>query len=313
MDGRDKIKVIAVVGPTAAGKTALGVKLAAALGGEVVSCDSMQVYRGMSIASAKPTEEEMGDIKHHLIDYVNCDEPYSVARFCADATVAINDIVSRGKLPVLVGGTGLYVNSLLDSVTFADAEVDVQLREKLYKRAQQEGNEALLEELRAVDPDSAARLHVNDLKRIVRALELYHSGTTMTAQIEGSHRVEPPYEPILIGITCADRQRLYERINRRVDLMVEAGLVEEARAAFEQGLSQTAAQAIGHKELYPYFLGEKPLDECLETLKMQTRRYAKRQLSWFRRDERINWIYTDEVTDTVGAALEIIKKEGMNL
>ncbi len=303
--------IIAVVGPTASGKTALGTALAQRLDGEVVSCDSMQVYRGMDIASAKPTAGERAAVPHHLIDYVNQDEPYSVARFCEDANAAIADIEARSKLPVLVGGTGLYVNSLLDGINFVGAAGDDELRKKLLARAETEGGEALLNELASFDPETAARLHKNDIKRITRALEMSLSGgADMSEQIRLSKQGGTRFKPLMIGINFADRDRLYERINRRVDMMLEAGLADEARLTFEKaGGLPTAAQAIGHKELFPYFAGEKSLEECIEHLKMQTRRYAKRQLSWFRRDERINWIYADRVDDVAAEAERIIRGE----
>lgn len=306
MDGRDKINVIAVVGPTASGKTALGIELAKRLGGEIVSCDSMQVYKGMDIASAKPTEAELRSIPHHMISYVNPNETYSVARFCNDASAEIGEIAARGKTPILVGGTGLYVNSLLDGINFIHEETNSDLRKNLFKRAEAKGAESLLDELGKIDPEYAEKLHVNDVKRIVRALELYYSsGITMSEQLENSRVRGTVYDPIMIGITYADRAKLYERINLRVDYMVESGLVEEARSVYESDFA-TAAQAIGHKELFGYLSGVSSLDECIEHLKMQTRRYAKRQLSWFRRDSRINWIYADSVPNVADEAMKII-------
>lgn len=305
-----KIRMIAVAGPTASGKTALGVGIAKAIGGEVISCDSMQIYRQMSIATAAPTTEEMQGVAHHLVGFLDPNEEYSVAQFCADANKAADEIVSRGATPVLVGGTGLYMNSFADNITFMGTGSG-QMREHLQARLQSEGAEALLKELGNIDPEYAAKLHLSDTKRITRALELYYSdGVTMTEQVCRSHDTPSRFDTLMIGITFADRQLLYDRINRRVDLMLERGLVEEARQAYlNRGL--TAAQAIGHKELFDYFNGTATLEECVEELKMQTRRYAKRQLSWFRRDERIRWLYADNQTadSLIKSATEIIEKE----
>lgn len=312
MDGKGKLKIICIVGPTASGKTSLGVGVAKELGGEVVSCDSMQIYKGMDIATAKPQPDEMQGIAHHLIDYVDPDESYSVARFCADANKAIDGIVSKGKMPVLVGGTGLYVNSLIDNITFLDQPTDASLREKLYERADADGTEALLKELKDIDPLYAEKMHINDRKRIVRALELYYtSGCTMSEQLERSKNIPSRFSPIMIGIRYSDRQKLYDRINRRVDIMIQRGLIDEARAVFDSGVSDTSAQAIGHKELAPYFRGEQTLEECIERLKTETRRYAKRQISWFKRDGRIKWIDADDLTSEriLDESLKIITKE----
>ena len=290
----NKIPLIVVAGPTASGKTSLGVELAKRLDGEVVSADSMQIYQGMDVASAMPTEDEMQGIPHHMIKFLPQGERYSVAAYCERANQCIADIVSRGKQPILVGGTGLYINSLVDNISFTEEETDLELRSKLNKRLEEEGAEALLQELASVDPESAARLHINDSKRIVRALELYYqTGVTITEQTKLSRQSGSPYNPLIIGLNARDREFLYERINRRVGIMAQNGLVEEAKLCIgsEKG---TAAQAIGHKELMPYFSGEMSLEEALDNLRMQTRRYAKRQLTWFRKDDRVNWLYIDD-------------------
>ena len=290
----NKIPLIVVAGPTASGKTSLGVELAKRLDGEVVSADSMQIYQGMDIASAMPTEDEMQGIPHHMIKFLPQGERYSVAAYCERANKCIADIVSRGKQPILVGGTGLYINSLIDNIEFTEQETDLALREKLNKKLEIEGAEALLGELASVDPESAARLHVNDSKRIVRALELYYqTGVTITEQTRLSKQNGSPYNPFIIGLNARNREFLYERINRRVGIMAQNGLVEEAKACLDSDKG-TAAQAIGHKELMPYFNGDMSLDEALDNLRMQTRRYAKRQLTWLRRDERVNWINIDD-------------------
>ena len=308
MDGRDKITLPVIVGPTASGKTALGIAVARALDGEIISCDSMQIYRTMPIATAQPTEQERKAAVHHMIDFADPDEEYSVARYCEDAARVIADVNSRGKVPVLVGGTGLYADSLVEGIRFCEGEKDDELRRTLNERAEAEGNEALLRELSDIDPAYAERLNLNDRKRIVRALELYYgTGVRMSEQLAASKRGESPYDPIWIGITFADRQKLYDRIDRRVDLMVSEGLLEEAERVLKAS-SGTSAQAIGHKELLPYFNSQATLEECLDRLKQQTRRYAKRQLSWFRRNQNIHWLYADRTDDICAEALAVINE-----
>ncbi len=295
MDGfNKKTPLIAVVGPTASGKTALGIEIARMVGGEVVSCDSMQLYKGMDIASAKPTADEMCEIKHHMINVADVTEKYSVARYVDEAKKAIDDIYSRGKIPVLVGGTGLYFSSLVDNVDFADEPDNTELREKLAKQAETLGNEEMLKRLAEIDPECAAKLHPNNLKRILRALEVYYStGITMTEQQRVSKLNPSGYDLFAVGLRFNDREKLYDRINRRVDIMLENGLIDEAREAMTAD-SSTAAQAIGHKELFPYLKGECSFEDAVENLKRETRRYAKRQITWFSRDERINWIDADD-------------------
>lgn len=308
-----KIPLIAVVGPTASGKTSLAVSLCKKLNAEAVSCDSMQIYKGMDIATAKPTNEETEGIPHHLMGFLNPDESYSVAKYCEDAKKIIEDISSRGKMPILVGGTGLYYSSLVDNIQFFPEETDFEYRDMLKLRAEKEGADVLLEELKAVDPEAANSLVSNNLGRIIRALEIVHTtGKTKTEQNKLSRLDPSPYELTAICLDARDRQFLYDRINRRVDMMLEAGLLNEAKEYFAANIGRTAAQAIGYKELHPYFLGEKSLEECIETLKMQTRRYAKRQLTWFRKDERINFLYIDDYQngdELLNAALEIINGE----
>lgn len=308
-----KIPLIAIVGPTASGKTSLAVEVCKAVGGEAVSCDSMQIYKGMDIATAKPTEEEMQGIPHHLIGFAEPDEIFSVAKYCESAKKIIEDIHSRGKTAVLVGGTGLYYSSLVDNIEFLPEETDFEYREQLRKKAETDGAESLLAELAAIDPEAASRLHPNNLGRIIRALEIYRTtGKTITEQNELSRLSGSDLETVPICLDARDRQYLYDRINKRVDIMMENGLVEEARMFFENPLGRTAKQAIGYKELNPYFEGEKSLEECIENLKMQTRRYAKRQLTWFRRDERMNFIYIDDYRcpeDMLAATLEIIERK----
>lgn len=301
--------MIAVVGPTASGKTALGVKLALALSGEVVSGDSMQVYTGMDIATAKPTAEEMQGVPHHLIGYVSPHEKYSAARYVADASACISDIVSRGRLPIVVGGTGLYVDSLLQGIEFGEMPDSAEIREKLYARLESEGAEALIAEVRAVDPATAEQLHENNAKRIVRALEIYYlTGKTVTEQKLSSRPQEPPYDALYIFINHADRNVLYDRIDRRVDEMLGRGLLDETRsfARDVQGTDATAVQAIGYKELMPYINGEKDLDECVLSLKTATRHYAKRQITWFSRNSAAFRVCPDIQPDFFGDCLNMI-------
>ncbi len=290
-----KIPLIAVAGPTASGKTSLAVELCIRLGGEVVSADSMQLYRGMDIATAKPTPEEMRGVPHHLVDFLDIGSEFSVADYVAAAHEAIGDISNRGKLPVVCGGTGLYIDSLIENIRFEKTVSSTPLRAELKKLAEEKGGGYLLEMLRNIDPETASRLHENNLNRIIRALEVYKTtGETMSEQIKNSRSEESPYDACVIGLDYKDRQVLYERIGRRVDMMLEAGLLEEAERVVSDPRLKTARQAIGYKELAPYFEGTAPLEECIENLKQATRRYAKRQLTWFRRNKSIHWLYPDE-------------------
>lgn len=290
----NRIPVVAVVGPTASGKSDLAVEICRRFGGEVVSADSMQIYKGMDIATAKPTEEEKQNIPHHMMDFLDNTEDYSVAMYQQAAAECIADIHLRGLLPVVCGGTGLYVDTLLNNVKLSEDSYDEKLRVSLLKRAEDEGADRLLEEVRAFDPEYAEKLHPNNVKRIVRALEVYKTtGTTMTEQNKLSKQTSP-YDVCFIGLDAEDRQFLYDRIDRRVDVMLERGLEEEAREYLSSANGSTSAQAIGYKELRPFFDGAITLDKAVENLKKATRRYAKRQLTWFRRNERINWLYIDK-------------------
>lgn len=290
----NRIPVVAVVGPTASGKSDLAVEICRRFGGEVVSADSMQIYKGMDIATAKPTEEEKQNIPHHMMDFLDNTEDYSVALYQQATAECIAEIYSRGLLPVVCGGTGLYVDTLLNNVKLSEDSYDEELRVSLLKRAKDEGADRLLEEVRAFDPEYAEKLHPNNVKRIVRALEVYKTtGTTMTEQNKLSKQTSP-YDVCFIGLDAEDRQFLYDRIDRRVDVMLERGLEEEAREYLSSANGSTSAQAIGYKELRPFFDGAITLDEAVENLKKATRRYAKRQLTWFRRNERINWLYIDK-------------------
>ena len=276
----------------------------------------MQIYKGMDIATAKPTKEEMQGIPHHLIGFAEPDEQFSVYKYCEKANAAISDIVSREKNAVLVGGTGLYFNSLVDNIEYLPDKTDFNYREELKKRAENEGAEVLLSELREIDPEAADKLHINNVGRIIRALEIYQAtGKTKSEQNEQSKRTPSPFKLTAICLDARDRQFLYDRINKRVDIMLDSGLLKEAEGFLNSPLGNTAKQAIGYKELTPYFYGEKSLDECVENLKMQTRRYAKRQLTWFRRDQRMNYLYIDEYKSLDGlveAAMDIIERSAEN-
>ena len=306
----EKINIVSVVGPTASGKTRLAVDICKAIDGEVVSCDSMQIYKNMNIATAKPDADEMDGIPHHMIDFLSPDQKFSVASYCEKAKKCIEDINDRGNVPVITGGTGLYYSSLVDNVSFSDETDDTSLREELTQRLKSDGAQALLDELYKIDPQTAQQLHPNNSGRIVRALEVYYKGgMTMSEQKRLSRLGDKMYNCKAIGLDAKDRQFLYDRINRRVDDMLSRGLLEEAKRFLAENPGKTSGQAIGYKELRPYFEGQLTLDEAVENLKMETRRYAKRQLTWFRRDKRINWLYIDEMSyeELLERALKIIK------
>lgn len=298
-----KSKVYVVVGPTASGKTATAVELARLTAGEVISADSMQIYREMNIGTAKPDEGERQGIAHHMIDIVPPDCPYSVAMFQQEAFGWIENILSRGKTPVIAGGTGLYINALTYRLDFTETAYDLEFRASLEKR--EAGD--LYQELSEKDPQAAARIHPNDKKRIIRRLEILHHGD---GNEEYRFRVpNDDYSFVMAGLTM-ERETLYERINKRVDLMMERGLLEEARKLFTKyGSTPTSMQAIGYKELISYLNGRADLEESVALLKKNTRRYAKRQLTWFRRDERIRWYNTADYPDIAAIAKEILNQE----
>ena len=303
----EKIPLVAVAGPTASGKTSLGIALSKHFGGEIVSADSMQIYKGMTIAAAVPTEEERKVSPHHLIEFIEPSVKFSVADYVEIARKTILEIANRNKLPILVGGTGLYINSLVDGIEFTKEKPSEELRKKLEEEFQEKGGEEMLKKLSVFDPQSANRLNASDKRRILRAIEIFETtGITLTRQNELSKIKGSNYNTVMLGITFRDREKLYERINLRVDKMLDEGLLDEARQASNKGV--TAAQAIGHKEFIPYFKGEVSLEEAVEKLKRETRRYAKRQLTWFRRDTRINWLYADE-EDVVKKAIEIVERK----
>lgn len=284
-----------IAGPTASGKTALAISLAKAVDGEVVSADSMQIYGDVSVGTARPTAEEMEGIPHHLMGFLPLDDKYSVARYQEDATAVFEDIYSRGKTPVMCGGTGLYIQSFMENRQLFEEQPNLELRKTYQELAEVAGNEALLERLSLVDPESARRLHVNDRNRIIRALEVFETtGKPISKQVEMSHSVPSPYTPCLFVLDFRDRQNLYDRINHRVDLMLENGLLDEAKRVLATDPDATVTQAIGYKEFLPYFEGTVSLEEAADKLRQQTRRYAKRQLSWFRRMCVAHTIWVDE-------------------
>ena len=314
MDAFEKIPVLAVAGPTASGKTALAVQLAKKFGGEVISCDSMQIYTDLSVSTAKPTAEEMNGIPHHLLDFQPPDVPFSVAEYCALAHECIRGVFSRGRLPILCGGTGLYMQSVLENLDFDGEGADPALRASLQALAAERGNAAVWEKLYAVDPEGAAALHPNNLGRVIRALEVHASTGRTTAQQREVSRLRPsPYESCVLCLDFRDRQVLYDRIDRRVSAMLTAGLEQEARAFFEKFGTEasTAKQAIGCKELLPYFRGECSLEEAADHLRQQTRRYAKRQLTWFRRMEETHTLYVDAADDLLAEASAIVLQSGL--
>lgn len=292
-------KVVVITGPTATGKTALGVRLAQLLNGEVVSADSMQIYKYMNIGTAKPTQEEMQGVPHHMIDVVSPFDNYSVALYVEQATAAVEDILSRGKLPIIVGGTGLYIESLVAGRIFAPNETG-NLRGELEEHYDTVGGSAMLRELALFDIEGAKRLHENDKKRIVRAFEIYRlTGQTISEHNEQSKSVPPRYDALRLALDYSDREKLYDRINSRVDEMMDAGLLGEASILLKMGLTTkfSAMQAIGYKELMEAAVGEVGLAQAVELVKKRSRRYAKRQLTWLRRREDVKWLIWENSPD----------------
>lgn len=311
-------RLLVIVGPTAVGKTDISIRLAQRLNGEIISADSMQIYKFMDIGTAKPMPEEQQGIPHHLMDIIPPGAAFSVADYQAIARKTITEVIDRRRLPILVGGTGLYVRAVVDPYNFIPADTDWQLREKLKAQASEAGIAALYSWLKDVDPAAAERIHPNDERRIIRALEVYQTtGEPLSFWEQQVDRGRQRYDLLMIGLT-RPREQIYGRINARVDMMVQAGLIEEARRLLAQGLDQNfiASQAIGYKELFSYLQGSEGLNDALERLKMNTRRYAKRQLTWFRADPRINWLdvskyqqpneLVDDVLQMVAAKWKIV-------
>ena len=293
-------EIVCVVGPTASGKTKMGVAIAKAFGGEVVSVDSMQIYRGMTVGTAAPTEAEMEGVPHHMIAVADPAESWSVARFTEAADGCVQDILRRGKLPVLVGGTGLYLDALVRGNSFAEGCAGTAVRVALQKRMETEGAEALLQELRTIDPETAARLHLKDEKRILRALEVWQeTGKTITQHNRETQLQPPKYKAAYIGLDFQNRDDLRSRIDRRVDIMVEQGLLQEVRDLLDSGIPRTATalQAIGYKQFLAVEEGRATVEEAVEEVKLRSRQYAKRQLTWLRRNEAIHWIRWEKVPD----------------
>lgn len=312
------MKLVCVVGPTGCGKTGLGVALARALHGEVVSCDSMQIYRGMVIGTAAPTAEEMAGVPHHMVGVVDPNENYSVARYAEDAQKCVDDILARGRQPVIVGGTGLYLNALLAGYSFAGGDKDSALRGSLEQRWEEEGGDALFSELSRIDVATAALLHRNDKKRILRALEVwYETGKTMSQHNAETKAIPPRYGSVRIGLAYEDREDMKRAIDARVDQMVEAGLFDEVRTLLDQGIRRdvTAMQAIGYKEALSYLDGHCSREEAADEIKLRSRQYAKRQLTWLRRDHDIHWYYWKKArnfSDCLAFSTEILMHSGVS-
>lgn len=292
--------IIAVAGPTASGKSALALELCKRLDGELISLDSMQIYRGLDIGTAKPTKAEQAEVCHHMIDICEPTENFSAAEFAERAHKVIADVQSRGKKAVLCGGTGLYLDTVLGRLDFGEIESDEKLRGELIAFAEKNGADALHERLREIDPQAAEKIHPNNVRRVARAIEIYElTGKTKTEH-DREAISDSPYESLIIGLDYDDREVLYNRINRRVDAMIEAGLEGEVRSLVSRGLlsaESTAGQAIGYKEMLGYIAGDCSLGDAVGKIKLGTRRYAKRQLTWLRRNPSINWLYPDRLGD----------------
>lgn len=312
------MKLVCVVGPTGCGKTRLGVELAKRLDGEVVSCDSMQIYRGMTIGTAAPTENEMDGVPHHMVGVVGPKENYSVARYAEDAARCVDDIISRGRQPVVVGGTGLYLNALLAGHGFAGGDKDGKCRAELEERWEKQGGEAMYAELLRIDPETAGVLHRNDKKRILRALEIWReTGKTMAQHNAETKQIPPRYDSVRIGLAYEDREEMKRAIDARVDRMVEAGLFEEVQSLLAAGVprSATAMQAIGYKEALSFFDGRATREEAAAEIKLRSRQYAKRQLTWLRRDRDIYWYYwkkTRDFSSCLAFSTEILAAHGVS-
>lgn len=286
-----KPKVIVICGPTASGKTALSIELAKKINGEIVSADSMQIYKDMNIGSAKPTKEEMDGIKHYLLDFVSPENRYSVADYKKDATIALNEIIEKGKVPIIVGGTGLYIDSLIYNIDYQEIDFDEEYRKGLEKRAAEEGLQNLYEEAKQIDEQAMKAISQNDKKRILRVLELYHqTGKTKTEQEIESRKNEVPYDYYVFALNM-DREKLYDRINKRVDIMIEQGLIKEVEGIIKKYKTYpTSMQALGYKEIREHLVGNITKEQAIETVKQETRRYAKRQLTWFRKNKQTIWL-----------------------
>ena len=310
-------KIVIICGPTATGKTKLGVALAKQWNGEVVSADSMQIYRHMAIGTARPSEEEMEGVPHHMMAIADPWENYSVARYVEEASACVDDILARGKIPFLVGGTGLYIDALCAGRTFSAFRPESGHRARLQKTAAQGGLPDLWRDLQRIDPDAAEKLHPNDEKRIIRALEVwYETGETITEHNRKTRAIPPRYEALTIALTYQDRQALYDRIDRRVDGMMEQGLAEEVRNLLAMGVpsASTAMQAIGYKELADAVANHGDIQAAAEEIKLRSRQYAKRQLTWFRRNKEAHWVYLENnpnFTAVVQDSTDFLRRKGL--
>ncbi len=301
--------VIVLVGPTASGKTGLSIELAKRINGSIVSADSMQIYKYLNIGTAKPSLDEMAGIRHYMIDEVDPAVNFSVAKYRESALKYISNIIDEGKRPIVVGGTGLYINSLIYNINFSETICDEELREELRKEAADKGNRYLYDKLQEIDPIAASKIHENDIKRVIRAIEVYkQTNKTISEHADLSRLEPPPYNYLLFGLRW-DREKLYSRIEKRVDNMIEAGLLDEVKGLIRSGYRRdcTALQAIGYKEIISYLKGECSWEETVFLLKRDTRHYAKRQMTWFRRVPGVNWLDADENTDIGQLAEKIIQ------
>lgn len=303
----ERKKIVVICGPTASGKTGLSLLLSKKFNGEIISADSMQVYKNLDVGTAKATKEEQAVAPHHLVDFMQPDEPYNVEIFTRLAKEKINDISARGNLPFIVGGTGLYIESLVNGISFTEQNSDKTVKKQLEMLLEQHGKEYLYQKLTEIDPEYAKSVHPNNAVRVMRALEIFYAtGFTMTQQIANSKPLQKPYDALLIAITFKDRDKLYENINRRVDIMVQRDILKEAEYVYKnKDVFVNSAAAIGYKEFFPYFERTQTLYECIETLKTSSRHYAKRQLTWFNRMKDINWIYADGEKDYRQQAVEL--------
>lgn len=306
----ERKKIIVICGPTASGKTGLSIVLAKHFNGEIISADSMQVYKKLDVGTAKATKEEQASAKHHLVDFLEPNEPYNVEIFTRLAKEKIDEITAKGKVPIIAGGTGLYIESLVNGITFTDQPEDKTVRENLEKQLNEYGKEFMYNKLVEIDPEYAAGVHQNNVVRVIRALEIYYTtGITMSQQIAASKPAEKPYDVLFLATGFNDRAKLYENIEKRVDIMVDLGVVEEAEYVYKnKDTFINSAAAIGYKEFFPYFKGEQTLQECADELKKASRHYAKRQLTWFNRMKDINWLHVDEELDYKNKAIALTDK-----
>ena len=304
-----KPKVIVIAGPTASGKTALSIELAKTIKGEIVSADSMQIYQQMNIGTAKPEEKEKQNIKHYMLDIIKPNERYSVADYKKEAKEAIRTILNKGKIPIVVGGTGLYINSLIDEIEYPKLETDLSYRKQLENLVQKEGLQNLYEQAKQIDSKAMEKISPNDQKRILRVLELYHQTGKTKTQLEAESRKEPEFDYKLFAIT-RNRENLYQRINQRVDQMIEKGLIDEVKSIYECYQEfPTSMQALGYKEVVEYLKGNINKEEMIEKIKMESRRYAKRQLTWFRKNKQTIWLDgEDTIQENIKRILEEMKK-----